>query len=74
MINGLGGTPISEPYLVYGIAHKRLTERGINVRRSYVNEYCTSLDMAGLSLTLCKLDDELDDLMAAPAEVPIRIF
>jgi len=74
MINGLGGTPISELYLVYGIAHEKLSERGINVRRSYVNEYCTSLDMAGLSLTLCKLDDELDDLLGAPAEVPIRVF
>ncbi len=74
MINGLGGTPISELYLVYGIAHDRLVERGINVQRSYVNEYCTSLDMAGLSLTLCKLDDELNGLFDAPAEVPIRVF
>jgi phosphoenolpyruvate---glycerone phosphotransferase subunit DhaK len=74
MINGLGGTPISELYLVYGIAHDGLSQRGINVKRSYVNEYCTSLDMAGASLTLVKLDDELDDLLAAPAEVAIRVF
>ena len=47
MINGLGGTPISELYLLYGIAHKKLAEKGINVFRSYVNEYCTSLEMAG---------------------------
>ena len=42
--------------------------------RSYVGEYCTSLDMAGASLTLVKLDDELNALLDAPAEVAIRIF
>jgi phosphoenolpyruvate---glycerone phosphotransferase subunit DhaK len=74
MINGLGGTPISELYIAYGRAHKQLADRGINVTRSYVGEYCTSLDMAGASLTLVKLDDELNDLFDAPAEVAVRIF
>lgn len=74
MINGLGGTPISELYLLYGYAHEQLAARGINVHRSYVGEYCTSLDMAGASLTLVKLDDELEQLLAAPAEVAVRIF
>ncbi len=60
MINGLGGTPISELYLVYGIAHEKLAAKGITVGRSYVGEYCTSLDMAGASLTLVKLDDEIE--------------
>jgi dihydroxyacetone kinase-like protein len=74
MINGLGGTPISELYIVYRRAHQRLAERGITVGRSYVNEYCTSLDMAGASLTLVRLDDEIDGLLAAPAEGAFRIF
>ena len=74
MVNGLGGTPISELYIVYGRAHKQLAERGITVGRSYVNEYCTSLDMAGASITLVKLDDEIEQLLDAPAEVPIRVF
>jgi dihydroxyacetone kinase-like protein len=74
MANGLGGTPVSELYLVYGLAHRQLTERGIGVGRSYVGEYCTSLDMAGASLTLCRLDDEIEDLLAAPASTPIRVF
>jgi len=74
MINGLGGTPISELYILYGRAHQQLAERGINVTRSYVGEYCTSLDMAGASLTLVKLDDELNELFDAPAEVAVRIF
>jgi len=74
MINGLGGTPISELYILYGRAQQQLAERGINVTRSYVGEYCTSLDMAGASLTLVKLDDELNELFDAPAEVAVRIF
>jgi len=74
MINGLGGTPISELYLLYGRAHQQLVDRGITVGRSYVGEYCTSLDMAGASLTLVKLDDEIERLLAAPAEIAIRTF
>ncbi|MGY4769133.1 dihydroxyacetone kinase subunit DhaK [Kribbella sp. CWNU-51] len=74
MINGLGGTPISELYLLYGHAHQVLTDRGINVRRNYVGEYCTSLDMAGASVTLVKLDDEINRLLDAPAEIAIRVF
>ncbi|HEX5199026.1 MAG TPA: dihydroxyacetone kinase subunit DhaK [Actinoplanes sp.] len=74
MINGLGGTPISELYICYRRAHQRLAERGITVGRSYVNEYCTSLDMAGASLTLVRLDDEIEELLRAPAEAAIRVF
>ena len=74
MINGLGGTPISELYILYGRAHDQLQERGINVGRSYVGEYCTSLDMAGASVTLVKLDDELKELLEAPAEIAARVF
>jgi phosphoenolpyruvate---glycerone phosphotransferase subunit DhaK len=74
MVNGLGGTPISELYILFRRAHQQLADRGITVARSYVNEYCTSLDMAGASITLVKLDDEIEELLAAPAEVPIRVF
>jgi dihydroxyacetone kinase-like protein len=68
------GTPISELCIAYGCAHQQLADRGINVTRSYVGEYCTSLDMAGASLTLVKLDDELNKLFDAPAAVAMRIF
>jgi phosphoenolpyruvate---glycerone phosphotransferase subunit DhaK len=74
MINGLGGTPISELYILYRRAHQQLADRGIAVGRSYVNEYCTSLDMAGASLTLVQLDEEIERLLEAPAETAIRIF
>jgi phosphoenolpyruvate---glycerone phosphotransferase subunit DhaK len=73
MINGMGGTPISELYLLYGHAHQEVEKRGLRVRRSYVGEFCTSLEMAGFSLTLVKLDPELEDLLAAPVEMAIRV-
>jgi dihydroxyacetone kinase-like protein len=74
MVNGLGGTPISELYILFRRAHQALAEQGITVGRSYVNEYCTSLDMAGASITLVRLDDEIEALLDAPAEVAIRVF
>ena len=74
MVNGLGGTPISELYLVYGRAHRRLADQGMTIARNYVGEYCTSLDMAGCSITLVKLDDEIEALLKAPAEIAIRVF
>ncbi len=74
MINGLGGTPISELYLLYRAAALRCKEDGLEIFRSYVGDYCTSLEMAGFSLTLLKVDDEIEDLLLAPAEIPIRVF
>ena len=74
MVNGLGGTPISELYILYRRAHQQLGQRGISVKRSYVGEYCTSLDMAGASITLVRLDHESEGLLAAPAEVAVRVF
>ena len=74
MVNGLGGTTIAELYLLYGIAHKKLAAEGITVFRSYVNEYCTSLEMAGAHISLLKVDAEIKELLLAPAEVSIRVF
>jgi dihydroxyacetone kinase-like protein len=74
MVNGLGGTPISELYVLYGRAAKRAKEAGYEVVRNYVGEYCTSLEMAGASLTLLRLDAELEQLLAEPAEIAVRIF
>ena len=74
MINGLGGTPISELYVLYARAHERAEQAGFTVVRNYVGEYCTSLEMAGASLTILKLDAELEALLDAPAEVAARIF
>jgi dihydroxyacetone kinase-like protein len=74
MVNGMGGTPISELYLLYGYAHEQVEKRGMKIKRNYVGEYCTSLEMAGFSLTLVKLDPELEGFLAAPAEIAIRVF
>jgi dihydroxyacetone kinase-like protein len=74
MINGLGGTPPSELYVLYRRAAQRCKEAGLTIARNYVGEYCTSLEMAGASLTLLRLDAELEQLLAAPAEIAVRVF
>lgn len=74
MINGMGGTPISELYLLYGLAAKKCEEKGLVVVKNYVGNYCTSLEMAGYSITLVKLNDEIESLLNDPAEIPIRVF
>ena len=74
MINGMGGTPISELYLLYGYAHEQVEKRGMKIKRNYVGEYCTSLEMAGFSLTLVRLDPDLEGYLDAPAEIAIRVF
>jgi dihydroxyacetone kinase-like protein len=74
MLNGLGGTPISELYLLYGLAHEQLAAMGIVVEQSYVGNYCTSLEMAGASLTLVRLDENLSKLLKEPAAIPYRVF
>lgn len=74
MINGLGSTPISELYLLYGRAHDRLQSKGFSVERSYVGNYCTALDMAGASITVVELDDQITFLLDAPASTALRIY
>ena len=74
MINGLGGTPPSELYVLYRKAALRAKAGGLNIVRNYVGNYCTSLEMAGCSLTLLKLDKEIEELLAAPAEIAVRVF
>jgi dihydroxyacetone kinase-like protein len=74
MINGLGGTPPSELYLLYRRAALDCRQKGLEVVRNYVGNYCTSLEMQGFSLTLLKLDDRIERLLAAPAEIAIRVF
>ena len=59
LVNGFGATPLMELYVIYNTAAKLLTEHGINIARSLVGNYVTALDMAGASITLCLLDDEI---------------
>jgi dihydroxyacetone kinase-like protein len=69
-VNGLGGTPLMELYLVYNELTKQLDERGLAATRSLVGNYITSLEMAGVSITLLALDDELTALWDAPVHTP----
>jgi len=69
-VNGMGGTPLMELYIVYSELHRLLEGRGIAIRRNLIGSYFTSLDMAGCSLTLLRLDDELTALWDAPVNTP----
>ena len=73
MVNGLGATPPEELYIIYRKVHDMLAAQGIRVHRAYVGEYATSMEMAGASLTLMRLDDELAALLDAPAHTPFFV-
>lgn len=70
MVNGLCSTPLMELYIVNKKVNEMLTEKGINIHKTFVGEFMTSLEMAGFSVTLLKLDDELKELLDAPADTP----
>jgi dihydroxyacetone kinase-like protein len=69
-VNGLGGTPLLELYLMFNEVQKILDQHGVPVARSLVGSYITSLDMAGVSVTLLRVDDELLSLWDAPVNTP----
>ena len=69
-VNGMGGTPLMELYVVFGELHRFLQGRGIAIARSLIGSYMTSLDMAGCSITLLRLDDDLTALWDAPVNTP----
>ena len=70
LVNGLGGTPLMELYILNMEVQKILEEKGIKAYRTFVGNYCTSIDMTGASVTLMKLDDELKELLDAPCDTP----
>ena len=69
-VNGMGGTPQLELYLLYGEIDRALRAAGVEPVRNLVGPYITSLEMAGASLTLLELDDELTELWDAPVNTP----
>ena len=70
MVNGLGGTPLIELYIAYAEVARSLAERGVTIARSLVGNYVTSLEMAGMSLTVCKADAQMLSLWDAPVNTP----
>ena len=70
MMNGLGATPPEDLYVLYRKVHEVVEGRGLKVHKAYVGEYATSMEMAGASLTILALDDDLKRLLDAPASSP----
>lgn len=68
IINGSGGTPLMELYILNKRVHDVLAGKGVKIAKTYVGNVMTSLDMAGASISLCKLDDEMKALLLAPAD------
>ncbi len=70
LVNGMGATPLGELLIMYRAVHRLLTEAKLKIFRSYVGNYSTTLDMAGCSVSLMRMDDELKRLLIAPADSP----
>ena len=68
MVNGMGGTPLMELYIVNNFVQDYLKEQGVHVYDTMVGNYMTSIEMAGFSLTLLRLDDDMKALYDAPAD------
>ncbi len=74
LVNGFGATPLLELFILNRYAMKELETRGLRVSRALVGNYMTSIDMAGASLSVLKLDDELQRYLAAPCDTPALKF
>lgn len=70
LVNGMGGTPLSELYIVYRHVAELLQRDGINLARSLVGDYVTSLEMPGVSVTLLRADNDIEELFDAPVCTP----
>lgn len=70
MINGSGATPLMELFIANNKVHDYLTEKGIKIYKTYVGNYMTSIEMAGFSISLLRLDEELKELLDAKADTP----
>lgn len=70
LVNGLGSTPLEELYVIYRRVHRTLADAGVTIGYRLIGEYVTSLEMAGASLSIMQLDDELEELLHDPAGSP----
>jgi dihydroxyacetone kinase-like protein len=70
LVNSLGATPLDELFILYRRVSALLKDARLTVTRAMVGPFVTSMEMAGLSISLCFVDDELDALLAAPADCP----
>jgi len=70
MVNGMGGTPLLELYVVFSEVQRYLEGKGARIARNLVGNYITSLEMQGFSVTVCQLTDTLTRLWDAPVDTP----
>ncbi len=70
LVNGLGATPKEELYILYRRVAQRLDERRVRVLRPWIGEFATSMEMAGASVSVMRVDDDLWRLLRAPARTP----
>ena len=70
MINSLGATPLEELYIVSKRVNESFSELKIDIMKSYVGRYATSMEMAGMSITILKLDDKLKKYLLEPSQCP----
>lgn len=70
MVNGLGATPLEEQFILYRRINQILKDKGVSVVMPHIGEFATSMEMAGFSITLFKLDAQLKELLTAPANTP----
>src|SRR5690606_31537972 len=73
LVNGLGSTPRMELYIMFRRVEQVLKEKGINIYRSYVGDFITSLEMGGASITLTKLDEEMKKMIDHPVDCPMFV-
>jgi dihydroxyacetone kinase-like protein len=70
LVNSLGATPPEELYIVFRYVHQKLSAMGVSIVMPLVGRYATSMEMVGMSLSICHLDDELEQLITAPCDCP----
>lgn len=70
LINGFGGTPLQELYLLNNSVYRELSKKNIKINRAFVGNYMTSIDMEGASISILKLDDELKNLLSQVSDTP----
>ena len=70
LINGFGATPLGELFIIFRSVHRLLKDAGISIARSYIGNYAASLDMAGASVSIMRLDEDLKRWLLAPCEGP----
>ena len=73
LVNGLGSTPLEELYILNAQVAEKLDQLGVTTVKTFVGEYVTSMEMAGASLSIMKLNEELEQLLAEPARTPFVV-